>query len=258
MARCGSAERQSLHGFSPSHRERVPKAGEGWFRRLAAAYIGRTRHPARQRFPHPALRATFSRREKDSCGAMARCGSTELQSLYGFSLSHRERVPKAGEGCSRQLAAWPRTLRPAGPQQRPFLAWPGGQCGGPPPGSPTRTSTPGARTLQPVRPTPNTATSNSDTNAFIFITSSSSRKAVLARHRQSCRAGVLTVCPIFGSHGAPHRSDCSPSRLARVQCEHLMRRSRPANPDRWSNWHAARLRQPQVLPATLHCTRPPA
>src|SRR5690606_1645901 len=61
--------------------------------------LGLARSSAGPAIPHPALRATFSRREKDSCGAMARFGyHAELEHTSLFPLL-RERVPKAGEGC---------------------------------------------------------------------------------------------------------------------------------------------------------------
>ncbi len=99
MAGCGSAELRTCTAF-PLLRERAPKAGEGCVRRLAAAAgSGLAGHPAVPTIPHPALRATFSRREKDSCGAMARCGChAEIEHTSLFPLLW-ERVPKAGEGC---------------------------------------------------------------------------------------------------------------------------------------------------------------
>ena len=93
-------------GFFPLHRERVPKAGEGCFRRLAPAFKSVTKHTAAPTIPHPALRATLSRREKDSSGAMARCGFTyrAAEPARLFPLPPGEGA-KAGEGWFRHLAA---------------------------------------------------------------------------------------------------------------------------------------------------------
>ncbi len=92
-----SCRASRVHGFSLS-------TGRGCRRRVRdgsgdslPSAPGRARQSARRRFPHPALRATFSRREKDSCGAMTRGGCHAEPSVHrDFSLS-------TGRGCRRRV-----------------------------------------------------------------------------------------------------------------------------------------------------------